>query len=60
MKRSVYEAPMTNCFQIEMEGVLCSASTDVRNPNQDNGRIDEQEVNTDFTSAGDFSTGGWD
>lgn len=59
MKRSVYEAPITDCFQIEMEGVFCSASADVENPDkQDIGRIDNHEVNTDF-KGGDFSSETW-
>lgn len=58
MKRTVYEAPETRLFRIEMEGNFC-ASADVENPNTNNGRIDEHEVNTDFT-GGDFSNGSWD
>ena len=59
MKRSVYEAPVTERFQIEMEGGFCSGSADVENPNKpDTGRIDEHEVNTNFT-GGDFSEETW-
>lgn len=42
-----------------MEGNFCG-SADVENPNTENGRIDEHEVNTGFTTSGDFSTGEWD
>ena len=60
MKRTVYEAPVTELFRVELEGNFC-ASADVENPNEDEiGRIDEHQVNTDFTSAGDFSAGSWD
>ena len=55
MKRSVYEAPVTERFQVEMEGGFCSGSADVENPKGQNGEISEQEVNTDFTT--DFSSG---
>ena len=51
MKRSVYVAPTTERFQIEMEGGFCSGSADVENPNdKETGRIDNQEINTGFTS----------
>ena len=54
MKRSVYEAPVTERFQVEMEGGFCSGSADVENPKGPNGEISEQEVNTGFTT--DFTT----
>ena len=55
MKRSVYEAPVTERFQIELESGFCSGSADVENPKGQNGEISEQEVNTGFTT--DFSSG---
>ena len=61
MKRIPYEAPVTERFRVEMEGSFCSASADVENPdNAEVGRIDEHQVNSDFTTAGDFSDGSWD
>lgn len=54
MKRSVYEAPVTERFQVEMEGGFCSGSADVENPKGQYGEISEQEVNTGFTT--DFTT----
>lgn len=62
MKRSVYEAPVTERFQIEMEGGFCSGSAVVENPKGQNGEISEQEVNTDFTTdfASGESTNVWD
>ena len=59
MKRTVYEAPVTELFRVELEGNFC-ASAEVKNPNEDYGRIDEHQVYTDFTTAGDFSKGSWD
>lgn len=55
MKRSVYEAPVTERFQVEMEGGFCSGSADVENPEGNRGEISEQEVNTGFTT--DFTAG---
>ena len=58
MKRTVYEAPVTELFRVELEGNFC-ASADVENPNKDEiGRIDEHQVNTEFSA--DFSSGSWD
>ena len=54
MKRSVYEAPVTERFQIEMEGGFCSGSADVENPMGQHGEISAQEVNEGFTT--DFSS----
>ena len=54
MKRTVYEAPITECFHVEMEGAFCSASADVENP-KEYGEISAQDVNTGFTT--DFITG---
>ena len=58
MKRTVYEAPVTELYQVELEGNFC-ASAEVKNPNEDEiGRIDEHQVNTEFSA--DFSSGSWD
>ena len=59
MKRSVYEAPVTDRFQIELEGGFCSGSADVENPNKtETGQIDEHKTNTDFSA--DFGNVSWD
>ena len=50
MKRSVYEAPTVERIQIRMEGGFCSGSAEVRNPDAETGRIDNQSLNNDFTS----------
>jgi hypothetical protein len=55
MKRTVYEAPITECFHVEMEGAFCSGSADVDNPQGQYGEISAQEVNTGFTT--DFTAG---
>ena len=58
MKRSVYEAPVTDRFQIELESGFCSGSATVENPKGQNGGISEQAVNIDFNA--DFSSDNWD
>ncbi|MBQ8049137.1 MAG: hypothetical protein IJ271_05730 [Bacteroidales bacterium] len=57
MKRTVYEAPETRLFRIEMEGNFCG-SAEVKNPKGEFGEIAPQDVNTDFSA--DFGSAGWD
>ena len=57
MKRTVYEAPVTERFQVELEGTFC-ASADFDDDKKDNGVIGDQEVNDAFT-GGDFSGDEW-
>ena len=58
MKRTVYEAPVTELFRVELEGNFC-ASAEVKNPNEDYGRIEEHVVNAGFGGDG-FTNSGWD
>ena len=44
----VYETPFTTHVRVEMEGQLCAGSATIKNPNEDNGRIDAHDVNTEF------------
>ena len=53
MKRKNYLSPSTFRSRIEVESAFCGASSKVSNPDNANGRIDEQSVNIDF--GGDFS-----
>lgn len=57
-EKATYESPQTTRITVSLESGICSASTDVRNPNADNGRIEEQQVNTDFDF--DFASQDWD
>ena len=58
MKRKNYLSPSTFRSRIEVESAFCGASSKVSNPDNANGRIDEQSVNIDF--SGDFSESKWD
>ena len=61
MKRTVYEAPVTELFRVELEGNFCG-SADVENTTStDSGLVDEHKVNeelNDFTTD-NFSGEGW-
>ena len=46
--KKVYETPFTTHVRVEMEGRLCAGSATVKNPSDENGRIDEHEVNSNF------------
>ena len=43
---------------VEGESTFCGASSEVTNPDKDNGRIEEHSTFTDF--SGNFADGGWD
>ena len=43
---------------VEVESAFCGASSNVTNPDNANGRIDEHSINDGF--GGDFSGSGWD
>lgn len=58
MKKKTYVAPDTEMRVVELEQGFMNASADIQNPDKDNGRINEHEVNTDFNFT--FDDGGWD
>ena len=58
MKRNEYESPRTSRSRIEVESAFCGASSEVTNPDNANGRIDEHSINSAF--GGDFSESTWD
>ena len=57
MKRTVYEAPVTELFRVELEGNFCG-SADVKNPGPDQAGIQNQDINQDFTDI-TFDAGNW-
>ena len=59
MKRTVYEAPVTERFQVELEGTFC-ASAGITNKDDNNIGINDQQVNTGFTEGADFGDTDWD
>lgn len=58
MKRLDYETLAMEEIVVEMENGFLGASVDVNE--EGNAVINEQQVNTDFSEAGDFSSGSWD
>ena len=62
MKRTVYEAPVTERFQVELEGAILGASIIDENHNPGNIESGDQGVNNqggwgDFNDG--FSDSGW-
>ena len=55
MKRTVYEAPVTERFQVELEANFCGS---VNVQTDKNGKTEDHEVNNDF--SGGFENNGWD
>ena len=56
--KKVYETPFTTHVRVEMESQLCDGSSEVTNPDNANGRINEHSINDGF--GGDFSESGWE
>ena len=54
MKRTVYEAPVTERFQVELEGVFCASIID--ETRKGNATIIDQGINTS-NGWGDFNDG---
>ena len=59
MKRTVYEAPVTELFRVELEGNFCG-SADVKNPGPGQAGITDQTINTGFDSNNFEGTSGTD
>lgn len=57
-EKEKYESPLTKKTTVSLENGICAASADVQNPNEENGKIKEHQVNTDFNY--DFNDQGWD
>lgn len=57
-EKTVYESPHTKKTLVNVESGICASSIDIKNPNDNNGQIEEHEVNTDF--GFDFADQTWD
>ena len=55
-----YESPIMERTLVELEDGFCAGSADVKNPDAENGRIKEHQINTEFSNAADFSNDTWD
>lgn len=47
-EKEKYESPFTKKTQVKLESGFMAGSANVRNPNEDNGRIEEHQINQDF------------
>ncbi len=57
IKRKKYESPLTEMAHVQLEDGICAASSEIKNPNSDAGKIEEHKINDTFD--GNFSSG-WD
>lgn len=57
-EKEKYESPLTKKTTVSLENGICAASADVRNPNEENGKIEEHPVNQDFGFT--FDDNDWD
>lgn len=62
MERTVYEAPVTELFRVELEGGFMAGSADIDNPETtDNrqGEILQHGISDDFSANATFTESGW-
>ena len=57
IKRKKYESPLTEMARVQLEDGICAGSSQITNPDNASGRIEEHSINTDF--GGDFSGSEW-
>ena len=58
-RKEKYESPWMERTLVELEDGFCAGSAVVKNPKEDYGKINEHEVNNDFSA--DFGgTSDWD
>lgn len=57
-EKEKYESPLTKKTTVSLENGICAASADIKNPNEENGRIQEHQVNQDFGFT--FDDNDWD
>lgn len=58
-EKTMYESPQTRRTLVKMESGICVSSADIKNPNdENNGQIEEHQVNTDFGFS--FEQQQWD
>lgn len=58
MKKKTYVAPDTEMRIVELEQGFMNASANVQNPDENNGRIEEHQINQDFGFT--FDDNDWD
>ena len=57
-EKATYESPQTKKTAVSLESGFMQSSADIRNPDDANGQIEEQQVNTDF--GFNFDDQDWD
>lgn len=58
-EKATYESPQTKKTAVSLESGFMQSSADIKNPNNDdNGKIEKHEVNTDFNFS--FQDQEWD
>lgn len=57
-EKATYESPQTKKTAVSLESGFMQSSSDIQNPDEDYGRIEEHQVNKSFDF--DFADQGWD
>ena len=57
IKRKKYESPLTEMARVQLEDGICAGSSNIQNPNENAGCIEEHKINDTF--EGNISSS-WD
>ena len=55
-----YEAPCTKRTRVGLESGICAGSAEVKNPDEDYGRIEEHQMNSEFNEEFKWTNNTWD
>lgn len=59
-QKNKYVAPFTRRVTVELEqGFMSGGSANVQNPNGDNGRIEEHQMNSEFNEEFEWTNNTW-
>lgn len=59
-EKAKYESPFTKKTTVFLESGICAASANIKNPDSENGRIEEHQLNDSFGFEGFQNQQYWD
>ena len=59
-RKEKYESPQTRRTRVNLESGICSSSANIQNPDKNNGRIEEHQMNSEFNEEFKWTNNTWD
>lgn len=59
-EKAKYESPFTKKTTVFLESGICAASANIKNPDSENGRIEEHQLNDNFGFGNFENSLDWD